>query len=125
MLVTAELSLALLRDAFVRVAEASETVGTIDAILFNIAKKVVAKRPEQKQIHGVVLSLYRHCLQMSSEKTTAVEAFGTFISSPWLGLSGLLCHRDVAFLHQARSRSAQDFLPEQEPLLPARFAGIN
>ena len=100
-----------------KVAEAKDKAQTIDAILFDVAVTAVCgeasfnMKPDQQQVHAVVLSLYRHCLKMSSDETTAEEAFGTLTSLPWLGLSG--CRwAEVESIMNLRSRKISMVLNE-------------
>ena len=100
-----------------KVAEAKDKAQTIDAILFDIAVTAVCgeaslnMKPDQQQVHAVVLSLYRHCVKMSSDETTAEEAFGTLTSLPWLGLSG--CRwAEVESIMNLRSRKMSMVLNE-------------
>ena len=100
-----------------KVAEAKDKAHTIDAIFFDIALTAVSGeaslnvKPDQQQVNAVVLSLYRHCLKMSSDETTAEEAFGTLTSLPWLGLSG--CRwAEVESIMNLRSRKMSMVLNE-------------
>ena len=102
------------QDGFAKVAEAKDKAQTIDAILFDIALSAVCgeANSHQQQVHAVVLSLYRHCLKMSSDETTAEEAFGTFSSLPWLGLSGCMWAEVESFMN-LRSRKMSLVLNER------------